>query len=90
MTSCDCCGKCAYLDKSTKKLWCPFHDEPVSSNMVCDHFLDEHESPQWASLISRMSKNENKETIKQFTGKDLTAYALSLLVIFLSIACIVM
>ena len=70
MTSCDCCGKCAYLDKSTKKLWCPFHDEPVSSNMVCDHFLDEHESPQWASLISGMSKNENKETIKQFTGKD--------------------
>ena len=78
----ECCANCAYADKSGKTMWCPFHDEPINSNLVCDDFLDEYQSPQWLALAGTGAPK-----VGRFTGKDIAAYVLSIFFILLSVLC---
>ena len=80
-----CCGNCAYADKSRNVMWCPFHDEPVRDNQICDDFLHTLESPQSTALFESLA--EDKKKIAQYTGKDITAYVISFIAIILSAAC---
>lgn len=81
------CGDCAYAKKTDQGMWCPFHDEPVSSKLVCDDFLNEYESPQWKSLAAGMNENASSGgTVPQFTGKDLFVFVLTGIIFVLNIA----
>lgn len=83
-----CCNNCAYANKNRQTMWCPFHDEPIHGNLVCDDFLDEYQAPQWKSLTGDLANgNNSKSSVAQFTGKDITAYVLSIIGILLSAAC---
>ena len=76
------CGDCAYAQKESGKMWCPFHDVPVSSRLVCDDFLNEYDSPQWRSLTEGMThSNSASKKAPQYTSLDILAYALSGLLI---------
>lgn len=70
------CGDCAYVRKTNNRMWCPFHDAPVSNNRVCDDFLDEFDSPQWRSLMKH--EKDNKSRLRDYTGRDIFAYLLTL------------
>lgn len=50
------CSQCAYAQNDGNGLWCPFHDEPVSKQLVCDDFLDEYQAPLYATLADETSK----------------------------------
>lgn len=72
------CGNCAYVQKEDGRMWCPFHDLPVNSKLVCDDFLDEYDSPQWTSLSRGMTEGENaKKRVPQYTGLDILAYLIT-------------
>lgn len=86
MANRSCCGNCAYADRSRNVLWCPFHDQPVHNNLVCDDFLDTLESPQSVALFESLSDSTSE--IVQHTGKDITAYVISIIAIALSVACL--
>lgn len=79
------CGDCAYVKKEDGRMWCPFHDLPVNSKLVCDDFLDEYDSPQWQSLAKEMNAAKaNDSKIPQFTSLDVLAYVCT---VILLIAC---
>lgn len=86
MANNECCGRCAYLDKSGKTLWCPFHDLPTAANMVCDDFLDEYQAPLFAALATD-NETGGSSKVGKYTGKDITAYVLSAMFLLLSAAC---
>lgn len=77
------CSECAYVDKSGNSFWCPFHDEAVSSKLVCDDFLDEYEAPQWIALASGM--NEEQEDLSRAMPKDILMYVVTAILWVLSI-----
>ena len=80
------CGDCAYVIKENGRMWCPFHDVAVNSNLVCDDFLDEYDSPQWRSLTSEMTGTVRRQRpVSQHTTKDIVAYIISGLMIFLAV-----
>lgn len=82
----DNCGDCAYVQKENGKLWCPFHDLPVRSDLVCDEFLDEYDSPQWQSLINGMEENSNpRPKVPQYTASDIVAYVCTFVIIICSV-----
>ena len=80
-----CCGNCAYADKRENIMWCPFHDEPIRSNLVCNDFLDTLESPQSKALFESLANGKCEFT--QYTNKDIIAYILSVIAILLSATC---
>lgn len=81
------CSECAYVQQTERGLWCPFHDEPVSSKSVCDDFLGEYETPQWMSLTAGMAgkKLEPKYT-RQFTASDIFVYVFTFILLGSGIA----
>lgn len=72
------CGGCAYVQKQDGRMWCPFHDLPVNSKLVCDDFIDEYDSPQWASLTKGLTEGVSpKRKVPQYTGLDILAYLIT-------------
>ena len=80
----DNCSKCAYAEKSGKEMWCPFHDEPVSSKLVCDDFLDEFQAPLYASLAEDAKKAASRPGV---VIKDILCYAVTVALTVLCIIC---
>ncbi len=78
------CSECAYVDKSGNSFWCPFHDEAVSSKLVCDDFLDEYEAPQWVALAAGM--NGEQEDMSRVMPKDILMYVVTVILWVLCIA----
>lgn len=76
------CGQCAYVKKEGDKMWCPYHDDPVSDRLVCDDFLDEYQAPLYASMVDEGSKVSPGVIIK-----DVIAYLLIAGIIFLGAVC---
>lgn len=80
------CSECAYVKKENGKLWCPFHDVPVSSRLVCDEFLDEYQSPSWQSLSAGMQDGRaRRKRIPQHTRIDVVAYVVTGALMLLSL-----
>ena len=83
------CSTCAYVRKEGNRLWCPFHDEPVSAKLICNDFLDEYQSPQWKSLAAGMAEGGKPNSVPQFTVKDKAALAIMacILIICVIVMC---
>lgn len=63
-------------------MWCPFHDLPVNTKLVCDDFLDEYDSPQWQSLAEEMNSAKAYDSkIPQFTSFDIMAYVCTVILL---------
>ena len=81
------CSQCAYVEKVAQGMWCPFLDEAVSEKLVCDYFMDEYESPLYASLADDNEKVGISNIVKDIIGYVLiggfilmdTVYVLSLI-----------
>lgn len=72
------CGNCAYVQREDGRMWCPFHDQPVNSRLVCDDFLDEYDSPQWQSLSKGITEEGSaRSKVPQYTGLDILAYLIT-------------
>lgn len=78
------CSECAYARKTSRGLWCPFHDEAVSDQLVCDDFLDEYTSPLYASLAGEQTPAQLKP---QFAIKDIIAYIVIIGCILIAAVC---
>lgn len=76
------CGQCAYVRRSGDKMWCPFHDEPVSERLVCDDILPEFQAPLYESLT-----DEKPKVSPGVIVKDVIAYLMIAGIILLGTVC---
>ena len=72
------CLNCAYVDKTGKSMWCPFHDLPVSNRNVCNNYLAEWDSPQWTAMAKSLAGgNEDNRQSVNFTKGDKIAFVIT-------------
>lgn len=70
------CINCAYLQEENGKMWCPFHDLPVTKKNVCNWFLSKYDAPDMVDLMESCAHGRHRE-MPQYTLRDRVFYGLT-------------
>lgn len=70
------CINCAYLQEENGKMWCPFHDLPVTKKNVCNWFLSKYDAPDMVDLMESCAHGRHQE-MPQYTLRDKVFYGLT-------------
>lgn len=70
------CINCAYLQEENGKMWCPFHDLPVTKKNVCNWFLSKYDAPDMVDLMESCAHGRHPE-MPQYTLRDKVFYGLT-------------
>lgn len=82
------CINCAYLQEENGRMWCPFHDLPVTKQNVCNWFLSKFDAPDMVDLMEACAHGRHQE-MPQYTFRDKVFYWLTWILLGLFVGNII-
>lgn len=70
------CINCAYLQEENGRMWCPFHDLPVTKKNVCNSFLSKYDAPDMVDIMEACAHGQG-QGMPQYTARDKFFYGLT-------------